>query len=157
MLNKERVRLMTKLARYEQREGKRYLKIGRFYRSDYIGIALLKNFFASTIAYVLILVLIYGYRMEAFLRNLNELNIQPMILEAVAGYLIMLAVFSGIAYIVASIRYAKAKKSVESYYGALGNLVKLYEEEQEGRRGKIPPDGTAVLRPESRRSGGYHS
>lgn len=45
MLNKEKVRLMTKLARYEQKEEKRYLKISKYYRSDYIGIALLKNFF----------------------------------------------------------------------------------------------------------------
>ena len=52
MLNKEKVRLMTKLARYEQKEEKRYLKISKYYRSDYIGIALLKNFFASTIAYI---------------------------------------------------------------------------------------------------------
>lgn len=67
MLNKEKVRLMTKLARYEQKEEKRYLKISKYYRSDYIGIALLKNFFASTIAYILILILVFLYRMEAFM------------------------------------------------------------------------------------------
>lgn len=143
MLNKEKVRLMTELARYEQREEKRYLKIGKYYRSDYIGIALLKNFFASTIAYVLILGLMYLYKMEAFMRSLNDLNIKPMILEMAAGYIIILAVFSGITYTVASVRYAKAKKSMEEYEGVLKKLEKFYErEDQDGRH---------------KRSGGHHS
>lgn len=143
MLNKEKVRLMTELARYEQREEKRYLKIGKYYRSDYIGIALLKNFFASTIAYVLLLGLMYLYKMEAFMRSLNDLNIKPMILEMVAGYIIILAVFSGITYTVASVRYAKAKKSMEEYEGVLKKLEKFYErEDQDGRH---------------QRSGGHHS
>ncbi|HIU77001.1 MAG TPA: hypothetical protein IAC62_14030 [Candidatus Pelethocola excrementipullorum] len=143
MLNKERVGLMTKLARYEKREEKRYLKIGKYYRSDYIGIALLKNFFASTIAYILILVLIFVYQIEALMQRLNDLNIQPMIFEAVAGYIIMLAIFSGITYTVASIRYAKAIKSVEAYDGALKKLEKLYEKETQEGQHKKP--------------GGYHS
>lgn len=143
MLNKEKVRLMTELARYEQREEKRYLKIGKYYRSDYIGIALLKNFFASTIAYVLLLGLMCLYKMEAFMRSLNDLNIKPMILEMVAGYIIILAVFSGITYTVASVRYAKAKKSMEEYEGVLKKLEKFYErEDQDGRH---------------QRSGGHHS
>lgn len=40
MLNEERIRLMTKLARYEQKEGRRNLKISRYYRRDYLGIKL---------------------------------------------------------------------------------------------------------------------
>ena len=123
MLNKEKVRLMTKLARYEQKEEKRYLKISKYYRSDYIGIALLKNFFASTIAYILIL-------------NLNDLNIRPMILEAAAGYMIVLAIYSGIVYTVASIRYTKARKSMEAYDGTLKKLEKLYEKEERNDRYK---------------------
>ncbi len=136
MLNKEKVRLMTKLARYEQKEEKRYLKISKYYRSDYIGIALLKNFFASTIAYILILILVFLYRMEAFMRNLNDLNIRPMILEAAAGYMIALAIYSGIVYTVASIRYTKARKSMEAYDGTLKKLEKLYEKEERNDRYK---------------------
>ena len=34
MLNEEKVRVMTKLAIYEQGEGKKYLPISKYYRSD---------------------------------------------------------------------------------------------------------------------------
>lgn len=46
MINEEKVKIMTKLAMYEQGEGKKYLPISKFYRSDYIGQALIKNFFS---------------------------------------------------------------------------------------------------------------
>ena len=49
MLNKERIRQMTALARYEQEDGKKEMKISRYYRNDYIGLMLLKNFFITTI------------------------------------------------------------------------------------------------------------
>lgn len=35
---------MTKLARYESGEGKEELRIARYYRSDYIGLAMFRNF-----------------------------------------------------------------------------------------------------------------
>ena len=38
MLNEERVILMTKLAAYEQNEGMNMVAVGKYFRSDYIGI-----------------------------------------------------------------------------------------------------------------------
>ena len=52
MLKKEKIRLMTKLARYESGEGKEELRIARYYRSDYIGLALFRNFFLASIGYL---------------------------------------------------------------------------------------------------------
>ena len=56
MVDERKVRLMTRLARYEQREGREALRINKFYRSDYIGLALLRNFFMTTIGYGLLAV-----------------------------------------------------------------------------------------------------
>ena len=44
MINEEKVKIMTKLAMYEQGKGRKYLPVSRYYRSDYIGLALIKNF-----------------------------------------------------------------------------------------------------------------
>ena len=45
MLDEKRIRQMTKLAFFEKKEEKNALRIGRYFRSDYIGKELLKNFF----------------------------------------------------------------------------------------------------------------
>ena len=36
MINEEKVKIMTKLAMYEQGKGRKYLPVSRYYRSDYI-------------------------------------------------------------------------------------------------------------------------
>ena len=52
MLDEKRIRQMTKLAFFEKKEEKNALRIGRYFRSDYIGKELLKNFFLASIGYL---------------------------------------------------------------------------------------------------------
>ena len=51
MLNEEKVILMTQMASYEENEGKKNMAIGRYFRSDYIAIQVLKSILCATIAY----------------------------------------------------------------------------------------------------------
>ena len=44
MLDEKKIRLMTELAKYEKKHGKEDLRISRYYRSDYLGLALLRIF-----------------------------------------------------------------------------------------------------------------
>ena len=65
MVNEEKVKVMNRLAMYEHGEGRKYLPVSRYYRSDYIGLALIKNFFLVTIGYVLLLAGIAAYFSES--------------------------------------------------------------------------------------------
>ena len=51
MLNEERIRLMTKMASYEEGEGKEYMPIKQYYRKDYVGLGMIKTFITSSIAF----------------------------------------------------------------------------------------------------------
>ena len=42
MINEQRTILMTRLASYEKGEGRKNVKIGNYFRSDYIAIQILK-------------------------------------------------------------------------------------------------------------------
>ena len=75
MINEEKVKVMNKLAMYEKREAKRYLTVSKYFRSDYIGLALIKNFFLVSIAYVLIMAVLVGYQMEYLLDNIHKMDI----------------------------------------------------------------------------------
>lgn len=52
MLNEEKVIMMTKLAAFEKREGKKNLSIVNYFRNDYIGFQVLKSVIASTISFL---------------------------------------------------------------------------------------------------------
>lgn len=136
MLNQEKVKIMNKLAMYEKGEGKKYLPVSKFYRSDYIGLALIKNFFLVTIGYALVLMVIAAYFSEYLLSNIHRMNMVAMGVYVLAGYIIVLIAYSVLTYIQYSVKYYRAKKSVKKYYEELTKLSKIYAREEKKSTGK---------------------
>ena len=127
MINEEKVKIMTKLAMYEKGKGRKYLPVSRYYRSDYIGLALIKNFFLVTIAV---------YFGEYLLENIHKMNLVALGAYIIIGYLVVLIVYSVLTYIQYSVKYYRAKKSVREYYSQLTSLSKIYAREERKASGK---------------------
>lgn len=141
MLNDQKIKKMHKLAVYESGEGKKHLAISNYYRSDYIGMALIKNFFLSTIGYGLLLLTYAGYKSDYLMENIHKMNVVLAIIAVIGGYLIMLVCYSILTYIYCSVRYSRAQKGIQGYYKALGQLKKAYDREDR-RNGRITGRGT---------------
>ena len=93
MLNEERIILMTKMASYEQNEGRENVAIGRYFRSDYIGLQVLKSIFCASVAFAIIFALFVFYDFEIFMQDIYNMNLiefaQTVLLYygiTVAGY-----------------------------------------------------------------------
>lgn len=129
MLSEEKIRIMTKLARFEEGPGQEALKIQGMYRSDYIGMSLIKNFFAVTIGYVLVLATLAVYHLDFLMEKLHHLNLGVLVAEIILGYVIVLVFYTAITYIVRSIQYAKAKRQIQGYDQELARLEKHYRME----------------------------
>ena len=130
MINEEKVRLMTKLAIYEENKGKTIIPMSNYYREDYIGIQVLKSFFSGTIAYLLILLLTFSYQIERLINEFVKLDMKGLITGILVAYVFFIAVYLGIAYIICSIRHKKAKKSLKAYDSVLKKLENIYEREE---------------------------
>ena len=126
MVNEEKVKIMNRLAMYEHGEGRKYLPVSRYYRSDYIGLALIRNFFLVTIGYILGLAGVAAYFSEYLMDNVNKINLVKVGIYIIVGYLIVLVVYSILTYIQYSVKYFRAKKSVREYYQDLTRLEKIY-------------------------------
>ncbi len=122
---------MINLARFKETNRSGAIRINNCYQSDYIGFGLLGNFILTTIAYILLLVMIAIYRVDVLLENLNDLNIQPLIAAAVIGYLMVLGVYTVIAYAIAKIKYARAEEGIQRYEKNLEEVSRMYEKEEE--------------------------
>lgn len=136
MINEEKVKIMTKIAMYEQGSGRKYLPISRYYRSDYIGLALIKNFFLVTIGYILVMAAVSVYFGEYLLENIHKMNLMAVGAYIIIGYIVVLAAYSVVTYIQYSVRYYRAKKSVKQYYGALTELSRIYTREEKKSSGR---------------------
>ena len=93
MVNMRKVRLMTKLAIYEKTEGKEDIRLGKYFRRDYVRLKILHNIVAVTIGYLLVLAMVVAYQMEYLIReavNLDYVGIGKMIL---GGYIIVVTFY----------------------------------------------------------------
>lgn len=141
MINEDKVKIMNKLAMYEQGEGRKYLPVSKYYRSDYIGLALIKNFFLVTIGYVLILVGIAAYYGEYLMENIHKMDLISLGITIISGYVVVLVAYSVLTYIQYSVKYHCAKKSVKKYYGELTKLDKIYSREEKKSAGRRTSGG----------------
>ena len=136
MLNEEKVKVMNRLAMYEKTKGRKYLPVSKYYRSDYIGLALIKNFFLVTIGYCLILAGIAAYFGEYLIDNIHKMNLVMLGAYVVAGYVAVLVLYSVLTYVQYTVKYSRAKKSVKVYYEMLTQLSKIYGREEKRSSGR---------------------
>ena len=128
MLSEERVILMTKMASYEEHEGKANMKIGNYFRSDYIAVQVLKSVFCATIAFGLIFALFIFYDFEVFMQDIYKMDLVSFATKILMYYGITVAVYGAVSYGICTYRYTKAKKSLKLYYQNLKKLNSLYDE-----------------------------
>lgn len=136
MINEEKVKIMTKIAMYEQGKGRKYLPVSKYYRSDYIGLALIKNFFLVTIGYIMAVAAVAVYFGEYLMENLHKMDLVSMGIYIIVGYVAALVGYSILTYKQYSVKYYKAKKSVKEYYIQLTELSKIYTREEKRSAGR---------------------
>jgi len=131
MVNVRKVRLMTKLAIYEKTEGKEDIKLGRYFRRDYVRLKILHNIVAVTIGYLLVLAMIVAYQMEYLIReavNLDYVGIGKTILGV---YVIVVTVYAMAAMVGYGLYYDFSRKKLAKYFRMLRLLRSMYQEEEQ--------------------------
>lgn len=129
MLNNDRIRLMTKLALYEGKEGKEDIALSKYYKSDYVRYQIIKSIICTTIAYVLILALFILYKSEYIIAKAVTLNYRLIGMYALGIYIIIVSVYAFITGVVYSLKYDRSRKKLGRYYKLLKRLNKMYNEE----------------------------
>lgn len=133
MISEQRVKLMTRLAAYEQKEGKKNEEIGSYFRGDYISLQILKSVISATMAFILIVALFVFYDSELFLSDIYKIDILEYVKKLIMYYFVFTGVYVLISYVVYAIRYRKAKKRLKVYFNNLKRLQILYQRERKDK------------------------
>ena len=131
MLNEEKVIMMTRMASYETGKGKEHLKIGTYFRGDYVAMSLIKAIFAITFSYVFIIIGYIMYNFDSIMENAFGLDIMATVKPFGKYYLISLIVYVVISYAVCNIKYIIAKNNIRKYKSNLKKLRKIEKLEDE--------------------------
>lgn len=128
MLNEKRIILMTKMASYEANEGRKNVAIGSYFRSDYIGWQVLKSIISATIAFVVVFGMYIFYDFEVFMTDIYKMDLLEFAKYILKQYLWTVGVYAVISYIVYTLRYGRAVKSLRLYQMNLRRLSEMYKQ-----------------------------
>ena len=131
MLNQERVCEITKLAIFDQKEGRECKPMIQYFRKDYIAKEMLKSFISGTIAFVLIAGGIGLYFAEDLLEKISSMDIPRIAVRIGIYYGVCMAVYFAVTYVIYYKRYTKGRQKVKKYYLHLKKVNKIYHEEEE--------------------------
>ena len=125
MINEDKVALMTRMAAFEKRQGRKDINIINYYRSDYIGFQVLKAIIAATLSFVFIGGIYLFYNFEELMADIYNMDLVETGKGIIILYVCLVGVYSLITYGVCSYRYAKAKSRLKDYYVNLRKLENM--------------------------------
>lgn len=123
---------MTGLAIREKEKKTELRKSGTYFRSDYIGIHLLKSFFQATIAFALGLCLWILLELDYVVDRLGVLDLYGPGIRILLCYGAVTGVYLVLTYVTYAFRYHRAEKERDAYNRTLLELEREYT--REGRR-----------------------
>ena len=133
MLNENKVKMMTKMAIYEKNEGKRMIKMSRYYKGDFVTLGILKSIIASTLAFAVMTIFFALCNMEKIVSEVNTMDYTLIAKKIGAYYIIFLVVFSIIAGIVNAYQYDKSRAGLKKYLSRLNKLERFYNNQNKKR------------------------
>ncbi len=148
MINEKKVKLMTKLALYEQNEGRKELPLSKYFKGDYVSLNMLNTAIIATICYICIVVVGILFRIDDFIDNLSKIDFVSFGKELFIAYAIFLIINLIIAYSVYTRRYKRIKKNLNEYNENLKLLYRMYKQEKKNKnelRTEIRQDVNAIL------------
>lgn len=130
MIDKDRVRLMTKMAKYENTKAKEDLKIVEYYKKDYASFRTWITAISITIGFALILGLLFFLMPDLFLQNLTLKKLFYIASIIVITYILILVTYCVYASGFFKAKYDGAHRRVKRYYRELSLLRKSYMKEK---------------------------
>ena len=129
MLDKRKVEVMTRLAFYEQTDGKKDFKVSEFYRKDYTSLHTICSVLWVTVGYLCVIGIVVLMVLEDILENLSNSLIVMLGGMVLLGYISLVIVYAIITNHIYDEKHRDARQRVKKYNHNLTRLLRMYEKE----------------------------
>lgn len=130
MLNENRIRIMTKLAVYEETEGVPDARINGYFENDYIFSHMVGSFVSGTIAFVIMAAVYCACNADTVLYRVIENRLGGVMGRILLFYIPFIAAYLVITFAVYRSRFAAMRRRVRQYRRNLEHLAAGYRREK---------------------------
>lgn len=131
MLDKKRIRLMTRTAIYEKNHAEEDIKISTYYKKDYASLNTWITLIWITVGYVLAAGLFLLCTADSVMEGLTIVKFILLAAIALGFYFVLLIVYGIGAGNFYRKKHGRAKHRVKRYYRELSRLEKMYKKEKD--------------------------
>ena len=129
MLDQRKIELMTRLAFYEQTEGKKDFKVSEFYRKDYTSLHTICSVLWVTVGYLCVIRIVILMVLEDLLENMSNGVIVMLGGMILLGYVALIIIYAIITSHIYDEKHKEARQRVKKYNHDLTRLLRMYEKE----------------------------
>ena len=133
MLDKKKIRLMTKTAVYEKRQGEEDIRITGYYKKDYSSLNTWITLIWVSAGYILVWGLILLCIGENVMEDLTIMKMLVLMAAAAGGYLALLIIYGIGAGSFYSRKYGRAKQRMKKYMRDISRLEKMKDKKETDR------------------------
>ena len=126
VLNENKVKMMTRMAIYEKNEGKKMLRTAKFFKGDYVSLAVLKSTIATTFAFIIVALMVVLCNTESIIRQINSMDYAALGKKIIVYYVLALIVYAVISGIYSAYQYDKTRSGIKKYVMRLNKLERFY-------------------------------
>ena len=129
MLDQRKIELMTRLAFYEQTDGKKDFKVSEFYRKDYTSLHTICSVLWVTFGYLCVIGIVILMVLEDLLENMSNGVIVMLGGMILLGYVALIIIYAIITNHIYDEKHKEARQRVKKYNHDLTRLLRMYEKE----------------------------
>lgn len=129
MLDQRKIELMTRLAFYEQTDGKKDFKVSEFYRKDYTSLHTICSVLWVTVGYLCVIGIVILMVLEELLENMSNGVIVMLGGMILLGYVALIIIYAIITNHIYDEKHKEARQRVKKYNHDLTRLLRMYEKE----------------------------
>ena len=130
MLNEDKVKLMTKMAMYESRQGAEDFKISAYYKKDYSGFHTTVTIIWVTIGYVIAVAVGALAFMSDIIKRFNMTFLVMLLICLATGYIVTVILYGIVASRFYQKKHGDARQRVKKFNHDLTRLNRMYEKER---------------------------
>ena len=130
MIDKSRIKLMTKMACYDQKVSEEDANIYGYFKKDYVGFKTLTTALWITIAYAIIIFAAVFCYIDKIINNLSVGKMMMIFVVVVAIYIVILVSYCIWAHKFYKKKYADSRKRIKRYYKQIVHLQRMYVKEK---------------------------
>ena len=125
MPSQEEIGLMARLAMLEQESGRELKRVRESYKSDYIGIPMVKNALRMTAVFLIALGIWAACFIDFILMTVAQMQTLMLVIGALAAYLMVMALTLAVSYFLAASRYCRDLALADEYERLLDRLCQI--------------------------------